>query len=151
MQIAYIWHLDNPEKTVAKIATVTVRCFSASFFHQSECLNAVSMPYNNNIIPFSFFQFFFSFSSNNLIHVYVHVGYFNLMTIKYCLQDQHKGFGPLWRGSRQNHDCFPVERISNRGQSMHSHNFFHFHLLPETPIPSFLDSKKSDYFCWCQI
>ena len=96
MQIAYIWHLDNPENTFAKMATV--KMFSASFFHQSGCLRAVSMPYNNNIIPFSIFSIFFSFSFDNLIHVYVHVCYFNLMTIQYCLQDQHNKFVPLWHG-----------------------------------------------------
>ena len=106
--------------------------FSPSFLYQSGCLNAMSMPYNN-IIPFSVFSIIiFSFSFDNLMHV--HVCYFNLRTIQYFLQDQHNKFGPLWHGSGQNCDCFPVERISSRGQSMYSHNFFHYHLLPETPI-----------------
>ena len=112
--------------------------FSASFFHQSGCLNAVSMPYNN-ITPFSFF----SFSFDNLIHVYVYACSFNLMTIQYCLQDQHNNFGPLWGGSGRNRDCFPVERISSRGQRMYPHNFFHFHLLPETSIAIIFRQQKN--------
>ena len=64
------------------------------------------------------------------------------MTIQYCLQDQHNKFIPLWYGSRQNCDCFPVERISSRGQSIYSHKFFHFHLLPETPISIIFRQQK---------
>jgi len=69
----YIWHLDNPENTFAKMATV--KMFSASFFNQSGCLNAVSMPYNNNIIPFSFkSKFFFHFPLITLyMYMYMYV------------------------------------------------------------------------------